>query len=148
LALHLKLQVWQLAPWKTSPKALGSSSRSCISSSGQWRCEKCDKTHPKPEYRYVMPISVSDHTGQLWLRYLLVAVLRKAGRIAPGGILLDVGHSCLQREVMLKAGRRTLHPTLHCQMRPTPRPKWIVSKPLRKFGSQKGRQDSTRWNPA
>lgn len=34
---------------------------------GQWRCEMCDKTHPKPEYRYIMPISVSDHTGQLWL---------------------------------------------------------------------------------
>ncbi|KAJ5214791.1 Replication factor A protein 1 [Penicillium chermesinum] len=34
---------------------------------GQWRCEMCDKTHSKPEYRYIMPISVSDHTGQLWL---------------------------------------------------------------------------------
>ncbi|KAJ5097566.1 Replication factor A protein 1 [Penicillium angulare] len=34
---------------------------------GQWRCEKCDKSHPKPEYRYIMPVSVSDHTGQLWL---------------------------------------------------------------------------------
>lgn len=34
---------------------------------GQWRCEACDKTHPKPEYRFIMPISVSDHTGQLWL---------------------------------------------------------------------------------
>lgn len=34
---------------------------------GQWRCEMCDKTHPRPEYRYIMPISVSDHTGQLWL---------------------------------------------------------------------------------
>ncbi|KAI1835937.1 hypothetical protein DTO006G1_1504 [Penicillium roqueforti] len=34
---------------------------------GQWRCEKCDKTYPKPEYRYVLPISVGDHTGQLWL---------------------------------------------------------------------------------
>ncbi|KAJ5102870.1 Replication factor A protein 1 [Penicillium argentinense] len=34
---------------------------------GQWRCEMCDKTHPKPEYRYIMPLSVSDHTGQLWL---------------------------------------------------------------------------------
>ncbi|KAJ5172261.1 Replication factor A protein 1 [Penicillium capsulatum] len=34
---------------------------------GQWRCEMCDKTHPKPEYRYIMPMSVSDHTGQLWL---------------------------------------------------------------------------------
>ncbi|KAJ5627599.1 Replication factor A protein 1 [Penicillium herquei] len=34
---------------------------------GQWRCEKCDKTHPKAEYRYTMPVSVSDHTGNLWL---------------------------------------------------------------------------------
>ncbi|KAJ5605884.1 Nucleic acid-binding OB-fold [Penicillium lagena] len=34
---------------------------------GQWRCEMCDKVHPRPEYRYIMPISVSDHTGQLFL---------------------------------------------------------------------------------
>ena len=34
---------------------------------GQWRCEKCDVTHPKPEYRYMMSVSVSDHTGQMWL---------------------------------------------------------------------------------
>ncbi|KAL4901967.1 hypothetical protein BDW74DRAFT_68957 [Aspergillus multicolor] len=34
---------------------------------GQWRCERCDKTHPKAEYRYIMLINVSDHTGQLYL---------------------------------------------------------------------------------
>lgn len=34
---------------------------------GTWRCEKCDITHPKPEYRYIMSVNVSDHTGQLWL---------------------------------------------------------------------------------
>lgn len=34
---------------------------------GQWRCERCDKTHDKPEYRYIMSVNVSDHTGQLWL---------------------------------------------------------------------------------
>ena len=34
---------------------------------GQWRCERCDTSHPKPEYRYVMSVNVSDHTGQLWL---------------------------------------------------------------------------------
>lgn len=34
---------------------------------GQWRCERCDKTYSKPEYRYIMLINVSDHTGQLWL---------------------------------------------------------------------------------
>lgn len=34
---------------------------------GEWRCEKCDKTHDKPEYRYIMSVNVSDHTGQIWL---------------------------------------------------------------------------------
>ncbi|OJZ88852.1 replication factor A 1, Rfa1 [Aspergillus piperis CBS 112811] len=34
---------------------------------GQWRCERCDKTHPRPDYRYIMHVNVSDHTGQLWL---------------------------------------------------------------------------------
>ena len=34
---------------------------------GEWRCEKCDKTHPRPEYRYIMSANVSDHTGQIWL---------------------------------------------------------------------------------
>ncbi|KAL8795017.1 MAG: hypothetical protein Q9195_002465 [Heterodermia aff. obscurata] len=34
---------------------------------GQWRCERCDKTHPRPEHRYIMSINVSDHTGQIWL---------------------------------------------------------------------------------
>ncbi|KAL2866347.1 replication factor A subunit protein RFA1 [Aspergillus lucknowensis] len=34
---------------------------------GQWRCERCDKTNPRPEYRYILPVNVSDHTGQLYL---------------------------------------------------------------------------------
>lgn len=34
---------------------------------GGWRCEKCDKSHESPEYRYIMTISVNDHTGQQWL---------------------------------------------------------------------------------
>ena len=34
---------------------------------GQWRCERCDKNHPKPQYRYIMSVNVSDHTGQIWL---------------------------------------------------------------------------------
>jgi len=34
---------------------------------GEWRCEKCNIAHPKPEYRYIMSINVSDHTGTLWL---------------------------------------------------------------------------------
>ena len=34
---------------------------------GEWRCERCDKTHSRPEYRYIMSANVSDHTGQIWL---------------------------------------------------------------------------------
>ncbi|CAL8579237.1 Replication factor A protein 1 [Xanthoria parietina] len=34
---------------------------------GQWRCEKCDRSHPKPQYRYILSVNASDHTGQLWL---------------------------------------------------------------------------------
>jgi len=34
---------------------------------GTWRCEKCQVTHPRAEYRYNMSISVSDHTGQMYL---------------------------------------------------------------------------------
>lgn len=34
---------------------------------GTWRCEKCEVSHPKPEYRYIMSLNVNDHTGQLWL---------------------------------------------------------------------------------
>ena len=34
---------------------------------GQWRCEKCNIVHPKPQYRYIISVNVSDHTGQLWL---------------------------------------------------------------------------------
>ncbi|KAF2753828.1 subunit of heterotrimeric replication factor [Pseudovirgaria hyperparasitica] len=33
----------------------------------EWRCEKCDKSFPKPNYRYVLSFNVSDHTGQMWL---------------------------------------------------------------------------------
>ncbi|KAL1899685.1 Replication factor A protein 1 [Ceratocystis pirilliformis] len=32
-----------------------------------WRCEKCNITHERPSYRYIMSVNVCDHTGQLWL---------------------------------------------------------------------------------
>ncbi|KAI1928164.1 Replication factor A protein 1 [Ophidiomyces ophidiicola] len=35
--------------------------------SGQWLCEHCEKSHTKPEYRYILSTNVADHTGQLWL---------------------------------------------------------------------------------
>ncbi|KAG0151774.1 hypothetical protein CROQUDRAFT_650815 [Cronartium quercuum f. sp. fusiforme G11] len=33
----------------------------------EWKCEKCDKTYPAPDHRYLIQVSVSDHTGILWL---------------------------------------------------------------------------------
>ncbi|CAK4032170.1 related to single-stranded DNA-binding replication A (RPA), large (70 kD) subunit and related [Lecanosticta acicola] len=36
-------------------------------SEGQWRCEKCNKVWDAPNYRYIMSVNVSDHTGQIWL---------------------------------------------------------------------------------
>lgn len=34
---------------------------------GTWRCEKCDLSHDKPEYRYVLSMNVADHTSHQWL---------------------------------------------------------------------------------
>lgn len=33
----------------------------------EWRCERCDKTWDRPEWRYVLSINIGDHTGQMWL---------------------------------------------------------------------------------
>lgn len=33
----------------------------------QWRCERCEKSFPRPQYRYIMSLSVCDHTGQMYL---------------------------------------------------------------------------------
>ncbi|KAJ1809120.1 Replication factor A protein 1 [Coemansia sp. RSA 2599] len=38
------------------------------SSTGQWGCEKCARSYPAPEYRYIFSINVSDETGQAWLQ--------------------------------------------------------------------------------
>jgi len=33
-----------------------------------WRCEKCDRSFPKPEYRYLISMAVADWSGQAWLQ--------------------------------------------------------------------------------
>lgn len=32
-----------------------------------WRCEKCDKSHPRPQYRYILSLNVADYTGKIWV---------------------------------------------------------------------------------
>jgi len=51
---------------------------------GTWRCEKCDVSHSRPEYRYIMSVNVNDHTGQLWL-----SCFDDVGRIVMGGKSAD-----------------------------------------------------------
>lgn len=34
---------------------------------GSWRCEKCDQSFDKPEYRYIMTMAVADWSCQAWL---------------------------------------------------------------------------------
>ncbi|PWZ02109.1 putative replication factor-A protein 1 [Testicularia cyperi] len=34
---------------------------------GNWRCEKCDRSYPAPEYRYILSTNVADSSGQMWL---------------------------------------------------------------------------------
>ncbi|KAI0784367.1 hypothetical protein C8Q75DRAFT_779893 [Abortiporus biennis] len=33
-----------------------------------WRCEKCDRSYERPEYRYIISLAVADYSGQLWLQ--------------------------------------------------------------------------------
>jgi len=33
-----------------------------------WRCEKCDRSHEKPQYRYIIAMATADHSGQAWLQ--------------------------------------------------------------------------------
>ncbi|KAF9349825.1 Replication factor A protein 1, partial [Mortierella sp. AD094] len=47
--------------------------------SNGWRCEKCNLTHPEPEYRYIMGVNIADHTGQNWLQ-----AFNDAGNIITG----------------------------------------------------------------
>lgn len=46
---------------------------------GTWQCDKCDKAHPRPQYRYIMSVNVNDHTGELWL-----SCFDEVGRIVMG----------------------------------------------------------------
>ena len=34
---------------------------------GSWRCEKCNMSFEKPNYRYIVSVNVADHTNHQWL---------------------------------------------------------------------------------
>ncbi|KAI9462214.1 hypothetical protein HD554DRAFT_2289372 [Boletus coccyginus] len=47
-----------------------------------WRCEKCDKSFERPEYRYIMSMAVADWSGQAWLQGFNDAGLAVFGKTA------------------------------------------------------------------
>ncbi|GAA6027015.1 hypothetical protein JCM8097_006042 [Rhodosporidiobolus ruineniae] len=34
---------------------------------GSWRCEKCELSYEAPQYRYILSMTISDYTGQIWV---------------------------------------------------------------------------------
>lgn len=50
--------------------------------SGIWRCEKCEQSFEKPEYRYIVSIAVADWSGQAWLQGFNEAGLAVFGKTA------------------------------------------------------------------
>ena len=56
-----------------------------VESGDKWRCEKCNLEHDRPEYRYIMGIDVSDHTGHMW-----ISCFDDTGRIIMGKSANDV----------------------------------------------------------
>lgn len=50
------------------PACMGENcNKKVVSVDGGWRCERCDVTYPKPQYRYIMTLSCNDAFGQAWL---------------------------------------------------------------------------------
>ncbi|OJA10202.1 hypothetical protein AZE42_05120 [Rhizopogon vesiculosus] len=47
-----------------------------------WKCEKCDKTFERPEYRYIMSMAVADWSAQAWLQGFNEAGLVVFGKTA------------------------------------------------------------------
>lgn len=50
------------------PACLGADCNKKVTDMGDsWRCERCEVNHDRPQYRYIMSIDVSDHTGHMYL---------------------------------------------------------------------------------
>ncbi|KAF9469219.1 hypothetical protein BDZ94DRAFT_1207242 [Collybia nuda] len=45
-----------------------SCNKKVIEMGGNWKCEKCDKSFPSPDHRYIMSLAVADWSGQAWLQ--------------------------------------------------------------------------------
>jgi replication factor A1 len=72
-----------------------------------WRCEKCNNTHPGPEYRYIMAVNIADHTGQAWIQ-----AFNESGQIItgrPAGELAQVEWDFLMKCTCMMASDETVY---------------------------------------
>jgi replication factor A1 len=53
-----------------------------VQSGDAWRCERCNQTYPTCNYRYMMNLLATDHTGQQWMTAFDAAQSMLGGRAA------------------------------------------------------------------
>ncbi|KAJ9093583.1 hypothetical protein QFC19_008312 [Naganishia cerealis] len=53
-----------------------------VEESDGWRCEKCDAVYPQPLHRYILNLSVMDHTGHIWVTAFNEAAESVVGKTA------------------------------------------------------------------
>jgi replication factor A1 len=61
--VHIRPQNWAYAACRSE----GCNKKVTDMNDGTWRCERCNVSHERPEYRYIMQVNVCDHSGQMWL---------------------------------------------------------------------------------
>ncbi|KAF9227715.1 replication factor-A protein 1 [Gyrodon lividus] len=74
-----------------------------------WRCEKCEKTFDRPEYRYIMSMAVADWSGQAWLQGFNDAGLAVFGKTADEVIEIKERNEAEYNALMAQAAGRTFN---------------------------------------
>ncbi|ETW86185.1 hypothetical protein HETIRDRAFT_309703 [Heterobasidion irregulare TC 32-1] len=78
-------------------------SKKVVESHDGWRCEKCDRSYPKPQYRYIMSMAVADHTGQVWLQGFNDVGVAVFGKTADEVHEIKENDEAAYNDLMLKA---------------------------------------------
>ncbi|KAJ3149057.1 Replication factor A protein 1 [Geranomyces variabilis] len=68
-----------------------------------WRCEKCDKTYPAPQHRYLMSFSIADFTGSQWVQGFNEIGEQLLGRTADEMVAMRESGNQTEYEAVFKA---------------------------------------------
>jgi replication factor A1 len=55
------------ALWYESCQGEGCNKKVMLEDNGSYRCERCNRTYPECNYRYMLTMHIADFTGQLWI---------------------------------------------------------------------------------